>query len=132
MKLPNKPSELIHLAMNDLEAVEKNPLYRVDMEVWHEMFNTKCHVCLAGAVMACTLAFDPKKPFFDIDMETNDKLCVLNYLRAGLINSALNRLDINIPCGINDYVEIVDYHKNPQQFKQDMYALAMYLELYGL
>ena len=58
-KLPNKPSELIRLAIKDLSAVEKLKEYKVDMHTWHEAPNDynyyKCQVCFGGAVMARTM-----------------------------------------------------------------------------
>lgn len=33
--LPEKPSELIRLALRDLETVEANPHYEVNMASWH-------------------------------------------------------------------------------------------------
>lgn len=71
-KLPNKLSELIRLAMKDLELVENDEKYKVDMDMgsWHfpwfseeaEHFDVDdevevCNVCLAGAVMAKTLDY---------------------------------------------------------------------------
>lgn len=55
--LPNKPSELIAIALADLIKVEKSKKFRVAMGAWHwtPPGSNVCHVCLAGAVMACTL-----------------------------------------------------------------------------
>ena len=49
-----KPSELIRLALKDLEACEKDPDYEINMNVWHKPVGDQCMVCLAGAVMAQT------------------------------------------------------------------------------
>lgn len=57
-KLPDVLSDLIELAINDLEWVESRPGYRVIMDtVWHSYADSydHCAVCFAGAVMAHTL-----------------------------------------------------------------------------
>ena len=52
-KLPNKPSELLKVALTDLELVEGDSKYRVDMRNWHTpQYDKTCEVCLAGSVMA--------------------------------------------------------------------------------
>lgn len=34
-KLPKKLSKLLYVALNDLEEIEKDKNYQVDMEIWH-------------------------------------------------------------------------------------------------
>lgn len=55
--LPDKPSELLRLAIADLRSVAKDSRYRVAMSEWHNptLGRSACYVCLAGAVMATTL-----------------------------------------------------------------------------
>ena len=52
--LPDKPSELIRLALSDLEKCEGDSRYEVDMNEWHvpTQKGHVCYVCLAGSVMA--------------------------------------------------------------------------------
>lgn len=52
---PTKLSDLIQLALDDIDAIEKDPRYVVDMNWWHMPMDVACHVCLAGAVMARSL-----------------------------------------------------------------------------
>lgn len=66
--LPDKPSELIDLALRDLADVESDPNYCVEMEVqwhaslyWYQSGRPKCAVCLAGAVMARSLHAPPNE-----------------------------------------------------------------------
>lgn len=71
-QLPNKPSALIRVAVDDLTKVERNTKYIVDMGTWHEprtpekydrkqdMYvaqpeKTKCAVCFGGSVIAGSL-----------------------------------------------------------------------------
>lgn len=61
--LPEKLSELLTIAINDLEACETADGYSIDMNVWHQWDggHETCAVCLAGAVMAQSLAFPQKR-----------------------------------------------------------------------
>lgn len=60
-QLPDKPSELIRLAVADLERAEASPDYIIDMGCWHEPIpNGLCAVCFAGAVIAGTLGAHPR------------------------------------------------------------------------
>lgn len=57
-KLPNKPSDLLDVALRDLEACEQDDNYEIRMSLWHSSnhnLDKKCFVCLAGAVMAKTM-----------------------------------------------------------------------------
>ena len=54
-ELPNKLSELIELAVRDVQACEADPRYILNMGRWHAPRNGGCEVCMAGAVMAQTL-----------------------------------------------------------------------------
>lgn len=59
VKLPDKLSDLLELAVNDAMSLENSNNYVLNMLDWHspyvETTGTKCNVCMAGAVMACTL-----------------------------------------------------------------------------
>lgn len=80
VKLPDKPSELLQLALNDLEAAEASGQYNIDMSYWHSpgpqgrpmrdfpghsgdnrdvYKNSLCTVCMAGSVLAMTLELEP-------------------------------------------------------------------------
>ena len=61
MRLPDKPSELIRLAIKDLELCEADPRYVIAMGHWHNPGAAVCYVCLAGSVMANTLGTDHKR-----------------------------------------------------------------------
>ena len=55
--LPDKPSELINMALKNLNQCLKDDNYHVDMFYFHTYFmgENKCHVCLAGSVFAKTM-----------------------------------------------------------------------------
>jgi hypothetical protein len=60
--LPNKPSELIRVALKDLEEAERDPHYEVEMCTWHRPSSTTgvCTVCLAGSVLAKSCGVVPE------------------------------------------------------------------------
>ena len=57
--LPNKPSELLIVARDDLEKCIADG-YFVRMGQWLSMLDGTCSVCLAGAVMAKSLGIHPQ------------------------------------------------------------------------
>lgn len=52
--LPDKPSEIVEIALHDLEVCENSPAYEIDMSRWYDTTIEEgvCRVCLAGAVLA--------------------------------------------------------------------------------
>ena len=56
-------SKVIEIALVDLEKIERNPKYVIQMSTWFEQFGHSgkgmCYVCFAGCVMASTLADCP-------------------------------------------------------------------------
>ena len=77
--LPDKLSDLFTVAVNDLEKIQKDNKYKINMPTWHSYNkrNEICYVCMAGAVMAKTLGYDRKRTyrFFEIEgIENRNKL----------------------------------------------------------
>ncbi len=141
-KLPRKMSSLITLALADLAKVERSKEYTVDMDLWHEPFDTfdgtrsVCFVCFAGAVMAQTLgervtrAVNPDHFF-----SNKDQLMALNYLREGRVVQAAGQLRLS--CShvgkAHDFDRHVDdYSNDPKKFRADMQKLARELKAAGL
>jgi hypothetical protein len=128
-QLPDKLSDLIEVALADLEKVEKDPIYKVDMHKWHDPMpdaegQPVCLVCLAGAVMAKTLE---APEFLDshpgrFDEKTALKLSALNFIRRGWVSSAMEDLDIKYG-GQSEY-KVTPYVLNPEKFKQDLRTIA--------
>ena len=133
--LPNLPSDLILLALEDLEMAEQNKKYRVSMERWHfPMEDQPCSVCLAGAVMAMSLDANPAKDYIPCDFDhEGDKLRALNEFRIGEVRSGLRSMgyDVDDNEEIED-VPITHYAVSHTQFKADMRALANTLKENGL
>jgi hypothetical protein len=135
-RLPDAPSELIRLALSDLRKVEKDERYVVDMDEWHwPPPRGRCHVCLAGAVMAGTLGVDPREYIlpasFSLDSE---KLRSLNTFRLGFIGHGLERLYGvgHLPEGVPDHVDVPDYKRDRARFYDAMLAMADMLEEHNL
>jgi len=130
--LPDKPSELIRLALDDLKKCEKSKKYKIDMWKWHES-NGECAVCLAGAVMAQTLKVKRKRDIVPSHFpeDIKNKLMSLNFLRQGYIDLALRELGLNTPSWATPFI-VTQYKMDKKQFKQDMRKLADYLEEHNL
>lgn len=95
--LPDKPSELIRLALSDLNQVEAmDDTYKINMEVWHTPLSSFkgqiCRVCLAGAVMANTMQVPltlDMEPYDFEDIKIRKRLQSLNHFRLGAILSGI-------------------------------------------
>lgn len=138
--LPDKASELIRLAIDDLEKTEKDDRYKINMTRWHvpdyEDYKV-CSVCLAGAVMAQSLDANPYEwvspSVYQIDVAL--KLKALNYLRYMVgycLEDGLALLDQTMPENLVLPDNPVEYEKDPGLFKQQMRDLASELERCGL
>jgi len=101
-KLPSKPSALIKLALKDLRKIEQNPRYEINMNRWHRGSKRRCEVCLAGAVMTCTLGVPKSRDlgpsdfevcFSDRDLEV--KLLALESFRKGEIEGGCQYLKVS-------------------------------------
>jgi hypothetical protein len=90
--LPLVPSELIDVAVHDLELCAADPRYEINMMNWHEPFGDRCLVCLAGAFMAQTLHTPIHRevtPENIPDQGVRTRLFALDKLRCGLLHSFL-------------------------------------------
>lgn len=139
--LPDKLSDLIDVALEDLTAVEQQPgQYVVRMGVWHvPTIDEGCAVCLAGAVMAMRLD-TPRGRAYRPSMFPNDtyhKLVALDDVRVGEVWLALRRFYEGqpLPGGatkIPQRMPAYSYHGNPQMFRDDLRAIAARLREEGL
>jgi len=136
--LPNKPSELIRLALIDLHRAENTPGYIVKMYTWHEQDAElgRCVVCLAGSVMAMRLGSDINETVWpdSFGVETGNKLAALDSFRKGRVREGFEDMDIewewdnsNIPA----VFPVEKYEYDPKLFKRDMNELANMLEREG-
>ncbi len=106
-ELPEKPSELIRVALADLEKCEDDPELVIDMGDWVVPTPLSgfslCEVCLAGAVMVKSLDCDTGRRWTPHDLEpegyrnsVSGKLFALNDFRMGAVHNGLRY------CGIED------------------------------
>lgn len=128
MKLPDKSSKLLLLALRDLELIERDPNYKVNMTIFHSLAysaDTKCSVCLAGSVMAKTLKC-PKVLSFNPELypsHIRDKLYLLEGMRSGIFKQlGFNEIDFDIRDASYD---------DRQLWKQHMYDMVSILEAEG-
>lgn len=135
--LPDKPSALIRLALDDLAKVEAMPeMYRVEMGEWHNPHHddAKCRVCLAGSVIARTLGAAPgdfMEPS-DYPDDVADKLCALDRFRIGRLYCGLYCIGLEAPEGLPPLATVTPHSRDPNKFRADMLALAAMLEEHGL
>lgn len=146
--LPNKPSELIRVALQDLRKVERSKKYLISMESWHmptHLYSSelpKCYVCLAGAVMAkeFDIPVDDYATPYTFPRKIEDKLIALNNFRCGWIYSAL---ELIIGYRKTDRIYAMNpklfqrnigkyNNKNPTKWYKQMYKLVHDLEKINL
>lgn len=94
--LPDKLSDLLELALADLEKAEADPYAEIDMGEWMNDDGERCLVCLAGSVMrysihACRRGLTGPCEFGD---EIEMKLLALNRLRLGQIDRACDIMGV--------------------------------------
>jgi hypothetical protein len=130
-------SELLTIALNDLEKVEKDPIYQVRMDVWHQgigRYGDQCAVCLAGAVLAKTLEVDPSlnaSPGRMGSVDNVDQLLAIDKLRSGGVSLAASRLRLTCSIDLDDRF-IPDYRYNHNGFHQQLRQLAADLRRFDL
>lgn len=149
-QLPDKPSDLIRTAVNDLEAVEKTPGYAVDMRIWHSPMKYgwtnqmpqarigNCVVCFAGSVMAKSLNTRPEIDTVPVDWmygeENTKKLKALNEFRLGRIGGGLREMGVDaakLPLAHHN-INFQPYEADKVAFKATMRKVADSLEAHGL
>ena len=88
IELPNYPSELLQLALNDIKDVNENKNYKIDGTVWHKYDKKKgiCTVCLGGAVLANTIEVDIKFEMPKIYEELENEIGVDNAKKLDIID----------------------------------------------
>ncbi len=106
--LPKKLSDLIEVALYDLEKCEADPKFKIEMSTWFDKYTDKngvhCEVCFAGAVLAQTIPYKVKDIkhrsfefcFNDIEDSIGKKLQALDHVRNGDMQGAFEEFDIDI------------------------------------
>ena len=130
-----KPSELIMLALEDLEKVEGTPkVYHVNMDIVHDQIKELCYVCLAGAVLAQTMRVDPTEHWSQAHPceETTDRVWALDDFRQGEIGKGLAKMNIKLPHNVREKISVLDYAFDPVEFKSGLRWIAKHLAERGL
>lgn len=142
-ELPTVPSELITIALEDLELAEARPGVRVNMSDWRHMVYEingercrsdrphairTCEVCLAGAVMIGRLGESINQFGYPpgLGLMVENQLAALDELRDGGVGCFLDMLNMSPP---NVPIEILKmpvtlYKKDSKKFKSDLRDIA--------
>lgn len=140
---PDKLSDLIRLALDDLRKCEENPQYTINMHVWyhHSPDNNRCMVCLAGSVMAQTLQFASTDRLGDIirlgcdDLNSTASrwaagMYALNAARQGRVDFALrwwlglDDEDVVAQYGRRYNQNVIEYSDGPCAFFDTLTSIA--------
>lgn len=146
VSLPDKLSDLITVALDDMEKVRKDNKYKFDMSSWHEpdpcfhelpdsvrhindIPNIICNVCMAGAVMAKTLNANHRfrvLPEMYIG-ETENKLDAIDDFRSGCVSEAARKLD-QYATGL-DFISEADKYESFVDFEASMMFYRAQVEM---
>lgn len=133
------PSEIILMALDDLELVEKDPRYDIDMNYYHyqvQRGKATCAVCFAGAVIAKTLEQPIDKDLVASDLTNNraimKRIYALNAFRMGQVASGLREMGMSTKSLPLPQVGVTPYFVSPERFKVDMRNIAKGLAGLGM
>jgi hypothetical protein len=133
------PSQLIKVALKDLEVAERSDQTSINMSFWVlprcSAAENRCTVCLAGAVMvgslgASTSEHGTPEDYFNIFVR--NRLYAIDQFRKGEVSSGLNLMDVPLPKGMPTYVFVPHYGFHTDAFKRAMADLVDLLESYNL
>ena len=158
--MPDKPSEGLRVALNDLILCEKHPDYIIEMENWHNPEPTyyegglKCEVCLGGAVLA-RVTDNPALRIYSlysprVTTITSRRIVAMDCFRRGNITEGVmdylgdtegedsiegDQKKFDALKAIEAYYKQqywITYATNPDKFKKSMRFIADKLEAIGL
>lgn len=132
--LPNKPSELIRLALKDLQEFEKLPNCKVFMSLFIHDEDEICRACLAGATFIQEFNSRSTRTFFQLPAQEQDKIWSLDLFRMGSVREGLRKFlgyYSNFD-HIIESMEVIRYRLDREKFYKDMEKIAQYLEGEGL
>ena len=139
--IPNKPSELILLALHDFKLAETSKEYTINMGKWHnpafpEEKIHKCEVCFAGSVMAFSLGANINKYYEPDNFPREErKLRALEEFRNGQVDYGLDIFytyeDITDYKSIDNYFFVPSYNVDKEGFHITMTKMADYLKKKG-
>ncbi len=144
--LPDKLSDLLEVAVQDLKSVIAKPEeYVVDMRAWFQT-GKLCRVCLAGSMLTQTVQMSKvdAEDFVRLKLSGTEhcrgneiclKLLAVDCVRQGYFDRAMffmgdllgflrrtDEVDLPIPC---------DFQADPNEFCEDILYIAKQLRLIG-
>lgn len=132
MKLPEKLSDCVDVALKDLDLVVGDPRYTVNFGAWHipveSQFSTQCAVCFAGSVMAKSFGADITRKMApsDFDDHNRDRFGAIDEIRKGYLSAALEYLEIE-----SDLPDMEVNEDDYSKFKKDIKAIVRVLRKNG-
>ena len=91
----NKLWKLLKVALDDLEKVNKDPYYALNMRIWHRASRTVspgvCYVCMGGAIMAKSFNINSGYECAPSEFKSSIKrrLYAIEQIRSGALVSAM-------------------------------------------
>lgn len=135
-QLPDRLSDLLELALRDLEKAEADPGVNVNMDWWLWKEQGQCFACLAGCVMRYSLSLQPSFEMPSLvpsETEFGTHLLALNYLRSGELSEAYEEMfNAELPFGVPERTDATPYSDDPAAFKSDMARIVTLLREKGL
>jgi hypothetical protein len=137
-QLPDKPSALIRVALEDLDkAIAKGHTINMGWWVSPNGDGKTCEVCLAGAVMLDKFpaliewATEEVCPTHIGEVQVERKLFALNEFRRGEIEDAFAYLGLELPPNLPARHRVPNYAFEPNAFRAAMHEMADMLEREG-
>lgn len=111
-RLPEKMSALLRVAVADARKLAHDPRYKLDMGLFHAQRENRCHVCMAGAVMACTLKSNPRSPLTPYNFSgLGGRLDSIDSMRTGNFDLTLDDIDCeSLVAAAKEAGELVNKH----------------------
>ena len=142
--LPSTLFGLLGTALDDFAVIEKDPKYRVAMNIWHEYDATKdqCIVSLSGAILAVTKSMNRRINIklgsiyddgYPIAASLKRKLFAIDDLRIGDVKSAWRTINLGanldyLPPNLPHDRDIIPYYKDSKEWWNEMNQLRVELE----
>lgn len=130
--LADSLSGLLRQAVEDAQAIERTPGYRLQMSRWHYPVGGLCEVCMGGAVMARRLGAD-KRSYLTLSNyrgEVADKLSAIDYLRVGSTDFAAQALGTYHSLSVDQMEALLEYERliRPELGSGGLCPWGVYLE----
>ena len=98
-ELPDLPSELIRVAIEDTKKILEDKHYKLDLRRWHDYDKDdgRCTVCFGGAVMSKSLGLSPNITAIPSSFSNSNarKLSALECFRSGDLYAGCIIMDID-------------------------------------